>query len=183
MIILDLFKYFAQFPERQAVLDLFFSNRSGLSGYGSLKTYVETMPVHSRIESITGFAFGENEASVKRHVLDLTGTFMYVDFGDLSTSRDQRNSIRNTFKVAVTVAMKTGGSLDAVEYAIASDETMKLVQSLLQMMNADQSESSWLKELSNQYEIVPFDAPEWQSHGWSILFDRVGADMLNIKKL
>ena len=183
MMILDIFKYFGQFPQRQAVLDLFFSNRSEMAGYASLKAYIETMSIHSRIPSISGFAFGENEASVKKHVLDLTGTFMYVDFGELSTTRDQKNSITNTFRMGVTIAMKTGVTLDAIEYAIASDETMKLVQSMLQLMTSDQAENAWIKELSSDYETVPFDAPDWQAHGWTILFNRKGADMLNVKNL
>ena len=42
-IIIDLFLYFARFPQRQGVLDIFNKGRSEIPGYDSLKSLVESM--------------------------------------------------------------------------------------------------------------------------------------------
>ena len=42
-IIINLFLYFARFPQRQGVLDIFNKDRSEIPGYDSLKSLVEAM--------------------------------------------------------------------------------------------------------------------------------------------
>ena len=106
-IIINLFLYFARFPQRQGVLDIFNKDRSEIPGYDSLKSLVEAMteaPVHPEV---CGFVFGPNFYSVKTCVSQLTGYYLFVDYGDIKTETDKSNRIADTFQVAVTIAGKT----------------------------------------------------------------------------
>lgn len=183
MIIVDILKYFAQFPLQGGVLNMFSNGRSDIAGYTELLSEMKTMPKYSRLPQITNYVFGENNDSVKSRVLGFDGTFLYVDYGELHSQRDKVNSIEDTFKMAVTIATKISSTLDHIELAIISDTDFFLIKNLIQMLLSDQTEISWLKEISKGYSIVPFDAPDWNAFGWTLLFDREGKDMLDIKSM
>jgi len=182
-MIIDILKYFGKFPAKTAILDIFSRGRSDLPAYAVLKTYFENAPVHSLIPEIEGFLFGENEDSVKTHVGKLHGIYLFVDYGDLSSSRNAKNSIEDDFQMALTIAMKLPEAYDQVECAIASEECLKHIITLIQIILDDQKEVSWLKELSNNYTIIPFDSKNFSSYGWTLQMNRKGADMLNIKNI
>lgn len=183
MIILDIFKYFAQFPKKENVLKLFSNGKSSLPGYSELLAFITNMTVHSRIPSLTGFVFGADEEVIKMQVDKCEGFILFVDYGEINAGTDSRNSIQNNWKMAITIMGKLSSEVDPVENALNSESALSIARSILSMMLADQTECSWLKELSKSYYLAPFDHKGWSCHGWSVVFEREGADMLNLKNL
>lgn len=183
MILLDVFKYFAKFPLRKAVQDAFASGKSSFSGYDPIKAYVEEMSEHSIFPSITGFIIGADEESVLKQLNSVNGTFMFFDYGEIGASKDARNCIQNSWVLAITIANKLSTDCDIIEFALNSDLMLSFIRDILVKIELDQKEKPWLKELSNSYQLVPFNVKERNSHGWTLVFTREGADMLNIKNL
>jgi hypothetical protein len=182
-MILDILKYFAKYPTRAAVIAAFSNGRSDFSTYATLMAYINNMSDHSRLPDVKGFVFGENYDAVKAHIHQLTEIYLYVDYGELNSSRDAKNAIHDVFKMGATIAMKIPNNYDQIECALASEQCLTIIRDMVRLILADQKEIPWLKEIGTDYTIVPFDAKEFSSYGWTLLFERKGADMLNIKNL
>ena len=184
-MILNLFKYFAKFPDRSGVLTIFNNGESSLSGYAALKAEIDSNPSPSLIPDIQHYVFGQSFGGVKKRIDSISGTFLFVDFGEFSSIRDQRNSIHDIQKLAVTVAMKVPASSDLVEEAIISENTLKLINILRACLMDDslKIDAPWLKRLSDTHDIIPFVAPELSSLGWSMRFDLEGTDLFAVKEL
>lgn len=181
-MILDIFTYFAQFPLQSGVLKMFNAGSSTHEAYATLKTAVKALPLKERIPGITDYVFGQSYETVKGYVDGLVdSTYLFVDFGEISSSRDSRNSIQDRFHLAVTIARKISTTADLVEQAIVTDQTLALMDELQACMLADQQPHPWLKEINYTITISPFTSSELSSLGWSMVFYREGADMRNIK--
>lgn len=180
-MILDIFKYYAQFPNLSGVQDLFVNGKSSSPVYAQLLEAVKQLPLHDRLPEINHYVFGQSYDDVKAQVDKISGTYLFVEFGDIDSKRDQRNTITDTFQIAVTVASKVVSNSDLIEIAIISEETLQIINQLRILQFSDQSKHPWLKEISEKHRIVPFVAKEFSSIGWTMIFNREGADMLNLK--
>lgn len=184
-MILKLFEYFARFPERAGVISAFANGKSELPFYTSLLDYVKGLPAEGEIPDIKSYVFGADMDTVKRRVDSITGTYLFIDFGEIDSNRDDKNSIKDSLRMAATVAAKISDQSDIIERAIISDITLSLMNVLRARIYADSGRDStpWLQELSFKHSIVPFISPELQSVGWSIIFNSEGSDLLNLKPL
>ncbi|RGN43819.1 MULTISPECIES: hypothetical protein [unclassified Bacteroides] len=182
-MILDVFKYYAQFPKLEGVKEIFANGKSEYPLYTQLEDYIDNMSSHSLIPEIDGYVFGQSYDDVKAQIGKLTGSYLFVDFGSFTSNRDQRNSIQETFELAVTIASKIPDASDLVEIAIITDQLLQLTNKLRAFQINDQAKHSWLKELSNKHNIIPFVAPEFSSIGWTVVLSREGADLLDVKEL
>lgn len=185
-MILDLFSYFAQYPTRDGVLSMFANGGSTHHQYEALKQTISSLPDVSLIPDIQHFIFGQSFDSVKARIDRLSGTYLFIDFGEFTSSRDSRNSIQDTQKLAATIAMKLSDSADLVEEAIASEITLELLNKLRAhlLIDSERSSVSWLNRSAiNQHDIVPFVAKELKSIGWTIIFNTDASDQFNLKQL
>lgn len=184
-MILDLFKYFAKFPHRPGVLTIFNNGESTFPKYADLLTELKSIPGVGLIPEIESYVFGQSFEKVKKRIDSLSGTFLFVDFGEFSSVRDQRSSISDSQKLAVTIAMKVPASSDLVEEAIFADKTLSLINILRARLIDDSKKISapWLNRLSDSHDIIPFLSPELASLGWTIRFDYAGSDLFNVKAL
>lgn len=182
MIILDILKYFAKYPSKDGVLSAFTEGSSEYPEYADLKTYINGLadPV---IPELQAYVFGQSYESVKSRIADITGCYLFVDFGEITSLRDSRNSIEDSQKLAVTIAIKVPSTIDTVEECIISDITLQLISRLrTAMLNDDRlGEVPWRQLMSDKHSIVPVDNKEINSIGWSILFDTSASDWFNIK--
>lgn len=181
-MILDLFKYYAQFPDIKGVESIFANGRSDSQLYTELLNSISTMPVHSRIPGIQNYVFGQSYDAVKHRIDNISGTYLFLDFGEFSSTRDQRNTIHDSFDLATTIASKVSSNSDLVELAIVSEQTLQLAHQLRVLQYEDQKQHPWLKEIANQHTIIPFVAREFSSIGWTITYKREGADILHLKE-
>lgn len=185
-MILKLFSYFAKYPGKDGVLSMFANGSSHHHQYDTLKQQLSTLPDESLIPDIQHFVFGQSFDSVKARINKLSGTYLFVDFGEFTSSRDNRNTIQDTQKLAATVAMKLSDTADLVEEAIASEITLNLINVLRAhlLLDSEQGSVSWLNRSAiNQHDIVPFVAKELSSIGWTIMFNTDASDLFNLKQL
>lgn len=181
-MILDLFKYFSRFPRKEGVLSMFANGASAFPQYAVLLDYVNSLP-DPLVPALENFVFGQTFDDVKKRVDSIAGNFLFIDFGEFSSSRDGRNSITDRQKVAATVAMKVSDTADMVEVAIVSDVTLSLLASLRHaLINDAQSEAlPWMDRLSDSHEIIPFISPEFHAVGWTLMFTSSAADFFGVK--
>ena len=182
-MILKLFEYFARFPSRQGVLSAFANGKSELPSYNALLARMKSLPPSGAMPDIKNYVFGSDMDTVKRRVDAVTGAYLFIDFGEIESERDSRNSITDSLRMAATVGEKVSDVMDTVERAVISDITLSLINELRARIYADSGSGSspWLQELSFKHSIIPFIVPELHSVGWSILFTSQGADMFNLK--
>lgn len=182
-MIFEVLKYYAQFPNHSKVLEAFSNGRSELPEYSELFKEIEDLPNNSRIPGLDYYIFGQSFDSVKQRVDQvLSGTYLFVEVGDIISKRDGKNNISDEVQMAVTIAAKSSG-LDLIEEAIQSKRTLAMMQQLRVAMSSDQKASPWLKELSESCQMKPFVTKEFSSVGWTLLFERQGADLFDIKRL
>lgn len=182
-MIFEILKYYAQFPNHSKVLELFAKGRSELPEYAAIQEDINNLPKSSRIKGLDYYIFGQSFDAVKQRVDNiLTGTYLFVEIGDIMSKRDQKNSIRDEVQMAVTIAAKSA-EMDLIEEAIQSSRTLTMMQQLRVSMNSDQRNTPWLKELSGSCQMRPFVAKEFASVGWTLMFEREGSDLFDLKRL
>ena len=184
-MITDIIKYFSKYPERAGVLCMFTNNTSTLAGYNALKAYVQDLPEHGVIPDIQYMAVGQSMESLKSFLNSITGcvTYLLVDFGEINSSKNNKNTISDTMKMAVTVAMRVPDGLDIMEESIVSANTLGQINSLRAHLIKDSREKvlgSWFGLFDGRHDLVPFVTKELQSIGWTIMFNADGTDMLDV---
>lgn len=183
-MILDLFLYFAKFPTRDGVLSMFTNGSSAYAQYSDLYDTVSALPP-PLIATIQSYVFGQSFDSVKARIDGITGTYLFVDYGEFSSKSDNRNSIVDTQKVAATIAMKLSDTSDLVEEAIASGICLNLLNTLRAhlLYDAECGNISWLSRSTIKgQDIIPFVAKELKSIGWTMMFEANAADLFNVKE-
>lgn len=181
-MILDLFKYFARFPKKEGVISMFANGSSDFVQYAELIGYVRNLP-EPVMPGLENLVFGQSYEYVKRRVDNITGNYLFVDFGEFTSSRDTHNSILDSQKLAATIAMKVSDSADMVETAIASEITLSLLAELRKRLILDSRSEDlpWLDKISAGHDIIPFVSSEFKSMGWTLMFSSAATDLFNVK--
>jgi hypothetical protein len=182
MIILDLLKFFSRLPSREGVNDIFTNGRSRFPEYLELQEYIRQLPPPV-LPEIQSLVFGQSLEAVKRRVDKITGTYLFVDFGEFESERSGTNSIEDTQRLAVTLAMKVTNSADIVEEVLVSDKTLEILNHVRAYMIAYKDQCPWLELLSKRHSIIPFESKELNSIGWTLMFDMAASDWFNVKEL
>lgn len=183
-MILSLLKYFARYPQKAGVLSMFANQESIMLEYNELILHIKNLP-DPLIPEIGSYVFGQSHDTVKKRVDNITGIYLFVDFGEFSSSRDSRNSILDTQKIAITIATKLSESADMVEEAIASNITLHILSKLRRHLISDAESRTifWMESMSPNHDIIPFVSPEFKSIGWTIMFDISASDIFGMKPL
>lgn len=177
-MILDILKYYAQFPNHDKVMDLFLKG-SDIEEYDVLKTVIASLPIKSRLPEIDFFVFGQSFDAVKLQVDQiLFGSYLFIEVGDITSIKDNRNRVDDKIRMSATLAYKVSNNTDLIEEAIFSNKTLFLLNRLRECMLNDNI--PWLKEISSSSEIKPFVVKEFSSIGWTLFFERSGSDLFNL---
>ena len=184
-MILDIIKYFSKYPERAGVLHMFVNEVSTMPGYNALKAYVQNLPEHGALPDIQYMAVGQSMDSLKSFLNTITGcvSYLLVDFGEINSSKNNKNTITDSLKMAVTVAMRVPDGMDIIEESIASANTLNITNRLRAHLIKDSRDKvlgSWFDLFGSRHDLVPFVTKELQSIGWTIMFNADGTDMLDV---
>lgn len=181
-MILQLFKYFAQYPQKQGVLSMFTNGESQYAEYAELLEYVNRLPEPLFLD-IESFVFGQSYDDVKKRIDSITGSYLFIDFGEFTSTRDSRNSISDTQKLAVTIALKVPDNADTMEISIASDRTLLLLAACRKKIVEDSEQKllPWGGKITDQQDIVPFVSPEFKSIGWTLMLTSETPDLFDVK--
>ena len=185
-MIKDQFLYFAQYPSKEGIRAILTNGSSDFPGYNELAEALDNLPDMSRVPDIANYVYGQSFDELKQRIDKLVGSFLFVDYGELSMLADGRNSYQITQRIAITVANKMTNRADAAEYMLASDSTLQLLAKVHAWLLADAEEGNieWLSrgEL-DKAEFVPFVATELSSVGWTLMLSCIAPDTLGIHHL
>jgi hypothetical protein len=184
-LLIELFLFYARFPDREGILPLFNRGKSDLLGYNALLHKIEAMTEYSLLGEISQYIFGPNLDAVAARVNNIASGkyYLFVDYGEINCETDNRNRMRDFTHMAITVACRLKEfSGDLVEQLLISDHCLSLLSTIRNDMLRREREVYWLKNVSADHTLAPFLARELSSAGWTMLFNREGYDTFEVKK-
>lgn len=182
-MIKEQFLYFAQYPSRSGIFTMFTIGTSHFEGYNTLVAELSQLPKTSRVPEIDNYVYGQSFEELQARIDKCIGSFLFVDYGEMSMTANNHNTYELTQRLAVTVAFKMPNRSDAAEHMLASDKTLSLLSKVHAAMlaDADKGNIEWLSraELARA-EYVPFVATELHSVGWTLMLSCIAPDTLQI---
>ena len=186
-MLLDLFTYFAKFPQNSGII-----KGIATKGESSMEEYATTLDILGKMEEkelvpeIQNYVYGQSFDELKQRIDKLTGSFLFVDYGEVDMQSDGRRSFECTQRIAVTVAMKLPNTSDMLERIIANDRTLQMLSKIHAriMADAEREELYWMdRDSVANCEIIPFVSAELQSYGWTLMLSATGADILDTHRM
>lgn len=173
-LLYEALKYFAKFPAQSAVLSMFNKGTSLFPAYADLKAEIEALPVgsHSLFPEVKGFIFDVTEETVIKKINELSGVFMFVDYGDTRTELFGPAKVRqHYFTLALTVARRiTASEYDNVERLMIADDMHTLLHRVISVMEKDSN--PFCKRINFPASATPATARiSFEAIGWTVKFD------------
>lgn len=186
-MLLDLFTYFAKFPASEGITKgIATKGESSMEEYSTVLGELSNMQDKELVPEIENYVYGQSFDELKQRIDKLTGSFLFVDYGEVDMQSDGRRSFECTQRIAVTVAMKLPNTSDMLERIIANDRTLQMLSKIHAriMADAEREELYWMNRDSvANCEIIPFVSAELQSYGWTLMLSATGADILDTHRI
>ena len=186
-MLLDLFTYFAKFPASAGITrGIATKGESSMEEYATVLGELSNMQEKELVPEIENYVYGQSFDELKQRIDKLTGSFLFVDYGEVDMQSDGRRSFECTQRIAVTVAMKLPNTSDMLERIIANDRTLQMLSKIHAriMADAEREELYWMNRDSvANCEIIPFVSAELQSYGWTLKLSATGADILDTHRI
>lgn len=173
----DLIKYFAKFPDKDGVLQLF--NKNVLPApmnaeYTAVKEYIDALPDESLIPELKAYVFGMNEDVIDRIVSKTNGFYLMVEYGPVRGSIPEKTGRRDgDWKLSVIVARHfDAGQYDPVTEIVVMDKCMKYLLQIVATMEEDEYPACPLKRFNEgAIHFTPVNPTElYESIGWMMDF-------------
>lgn len=180
-ILREAFLYFAKFPKIEGVISsIFRTGNPSVSGYSELKSQVQAINPNSLIPEIPNFLFSSNEEKLKQSIEDTAGTFMLLDYGQLSSSQDNLKRPNDQIEFGIIIARKIDPTnFDLAEIILMQDELLNLMRQVRATMVQDSKCHPFVKQISFPHQINPWYARELKNAtGFSMTFTKTGIDMI-----
>lgn len=176
-IIVEVFKYFARFPQRRGVMANFISGKTPSTI--ELKDICQNLPQDRVIPELSDYVFGVNEDSVEKRIKAIKGIYLFIDYGNFTTNQDKNNVKTDQLRLGVTVAKPLNiATIDPVEEVILADELLTIMRTIRRQLIVDKDDP-FVKLFTFPSEITPWYARELgNSVGWTMLFSLTGIDIL-----
>lgn len=128
-MLLDLFEYFAKFPATAGVTKgIANKGESRMEEYATVLKAIKNLPEKELVPEIENYVYGQSFDELKQRIDKLTGSFLFVDYGEVDMQSDGRRSFQCTQRIAVTVAIKLPAHADMLERVIANDRTLQMLR-------------------------------------------------------
>ena len=173
----DILLYFAKFPLKSGVLQAFNSETSDrFSTYATLKASITALNPHSLVPGITDFIIGLDEKTIAEKISGVSGSYLFVDYGHITSDRDRYDRQNDRILIAITVATPLiKGSMDNIEQVLLADENLTLLLAIRDIMKEDTRCNPFVQQLSFPNEITPFFSRALSdSTGWTMVFQKTG---------
>ena len=154
--------------------------------YATVLSMLGNMQEKELVPEIENYVYGQSFDELKQRIDKLTGSFLFVDYGEVDMQGDGRRSFECTQRIAVTVAMKLPNTSDMLERIIANDRTLQMLSRIHAriMADAEREELYWMdRDSVANCEIIPFVSAELQSYGWTLMLSATGADILDTHRM
>lgn len=186
-MLLDLFTYFAKFPQNSGIIKgIATKGESNMEEYATTLDILDKMEEKELVPEIQNYVYGQSFDELKQRIDKLTGSFLFVDYGEVDMQSDGHRSFECTQRIAVTVAQKLSSNADMLERVIVNDRTLQMVSKIHARIMADVETEGlyWMdRESITNCEIIPFVSAELQSYGWTLMLSAKGADILDTHHL
>lgn len=186
-MLLDLFTYFAKFPQNSGIIKgIATKGESNMEEYATTLDILDKMEEKELVPEIQNYVYGQSFDELKQRIDKLTGSFLFVDYGEVDMQSDGHRSFECTQRIAVTVAQKLSSNADMLERVIVNDRTLQMLSKVHARIMADVETEGlyWMdRESIANCEIIPFVSAELQSYGWTLMLSAKGADILDTHHL
>lgn len=186
-MLLDLFTYFAKFPQNSGIIKgIATKGESSMEEYATTLDILDKMEEKELVPEIQNYVYGQSFDELKQRIDKLTGSFLFVDYGEVDMQDDGHRSFECTQRIAVTVAQKLSSNADMLERVIVNDRTLQMLSKVHAHIMADVETEGlyWMdRESITNCEIIPFVSAELQSYGWTLMLSAKGADILDTHHL
>ena len=174
-IVTEVFKYFARFPDRKGVLANFVTGKDS----SELKNYCSNLPATDIIPGLSDYVFGVNEENVEKRIKTIKGSYLFIDYGNFTTTRDNRMVKTDEFHLGITVSQPLNiSSLDPVGEVLLTDKLLNILRIIRTHLINDKSDP-FVKQIIFPSEITPWYSRELSnSTGWTMLCKLSGIDLL-----
>ena len=110
--------------------------------------------------------------------MDFKSMYLFLDYGELTSSETALKVQEDHFRLAVTVARPlSANSINMAEEIIQNDELLSAILFIRDYMKKDKSDP-FIKRLTFPFDIQPFNAPELSnSFGWTLVFEMSGVGL------
>lgn len=148
-MLLDLFTYFAKFPASAGVTrGIATKGESSMEEYATVLSMLGNMQEKEKelVPEIENYVYGQSFDELKQRIDKLTGSFLFVDYGEVDMQSDGRRSFECTQRIAVTVAMKLPNTSDMLERIIANDRTLQMLSKIharIMQMPSGRNSTGW----------------------------------------
>jgi hypothetical protein len=174
--VIDILKYFAKFPDRDAVLKNFSRSTEKVPGYDALKTYITGLP-DPLMPEINGFIYTSDADKLSEYIRNQKGYYMLIEFGAFAGSDPNNFKSRDIeWLFAITIAHHDNTrNTDSIEEALLADQALVHCINLLEYMKQDDSDLFCANQrfLNTEIDISPIEPMLLlQSYGWVITFKK-----------
>jgi hypothetical protein len=175
MIIIDLIKYFAKFPDRAGMMKTFARSAQKLTGYTELKNYIEELP-DALAPEIKDFVVSSNEEVISARIRNISSYFMLLEYAGVSSSPPNRAYIRDSaINLSIIVAHPANKvGLDIIEEQIIMDKALELITTIAKQMDTDNKDlCSNRRFMPSGVSISPVEpAMLYGCIGWALTFSK-----------
>lgn len=160
-MVLDVLKYFAKFPPKLAVQNMFSENSLNDESYTEMSDFVATLnnPILPLIEQ---FIFSQDETQIRNIVEKTDGFLMMVEYGAINGSGRNGVGVRDVdFNLSVIIARHfKQRKYDALTEAVIMDRCLEQLQTLITSMQADNEAEDacpFIGLADGGFDIAPLD--------------------------
>lgn len=178
MILQTIFLFFARYPDHNGVMKNF-NKASSTAAYTTLKQSASGLTIKDIFPEITDYVFGVSDNAVKKRIQTISGLYLFVDYGNIRTSKNQLNVRQDNFDLSVTLARPfSSNQFDSIEEVIMVDRYLELIKLIRDDMYSNKADP-FVQMLTMPTEIIPFASAELNnSFGFSMVFQMQGIDMI-----
>lgn len=173
-ILIQLFKYFAQFVPKDVLKKMFVKSKDQQEGYNEVASEVLAAPDDLVISGIDGYIFSANEKFLAQKIKNSHKTVLYVEYGAFSYTPNTMHGVKE--KLAVHVAYPySGTNNDNLNEMLIMNRMHDILCSILDRMETDQNDLNFCGDtnlIEFPAEIVAIDPPLFHDRtGWMAIFD------------
>lgn len=173
--ILDIIKYLAKFPSKTGTLKNFSRTTEKVTGYNDLKDYMTNLSTSGLISGLDDYVWGTDEKIVVERIRNLKNYFMFVEYGKIDVSANDKNRIRDYgFNIGITIAHPfNDNNRDTAEELLVSQQCLTMLQNMVETIEADDlNKCTPTRLLEGSYIIAPVEPMLfYQNIGWVLSFN------------
>lgn len=176
-IVKSIFEYFAKFPKKAGVLELFKRTSPTDQEYIDFKAVINGLTEHSLMPSIEDYIFGTSKKFVQDRIRNLKGKFLYIEYGQAITTEGNIGHQKDSkMFLALTVGFKfSNDNYDAIEESIVMSQILDDLISIEAKIMADSKTDRcyFARLIDFPLERLPLVPHEFLNCiGWTLIFHR-----------